>query len=238
MAASELSKAFARAVPADEAMAIIDDLRFFQDVQTVLGKDSITTRKAPDELGHAIRQLISQAIAPEGVVDIFAAAEIEKPDLSILSDQFLAEIQAMPQKNLAVELLRKLPTDEIKTRSAKNAVQARSFSEMLQRAVLAYQNRSVETAQVIEQLEGLGLREDELAFYNALRVSESAVEVMGDATLAAIARELVVREDARARLRALVRRILRHHRYPPDDQRTATDIVLQQAELFAAEWAA
>src|SRR5579859_66825 len=244
VAVSELSKAFALAVPADEAMAMIDDLRFYQAVQAVLGKESIRTQRAPDELDHAIRQLISQAIAPEGVVDIFAAAGLAKPDLSILSDQFLAEVQALPQKNLAVEVLRKLLNDEIKTRSAKNAVQARSFGELLQRAVLAYQNRSIETAQVIEQLiqlakelehaqrrgEQLGLREDELAFYDALRLSASAVDVMGDATLAAIARELVakvranvtvdwtVREDARAALRALVRRVLRHHRYPPDAQ--------------------
>ncbi len=262
-AVSELSKAFALAVPADEALAIVDDLRFFQGVQAVLGKESITTRKAPDELDHAIRQLISQAIAPEGVVDIFAAAGLAKPDLAILSDQFLAEIQSMPQKNLAVELLRKLLNDEIKTRSARNAVQARSFGEMLQRAVLAYQNRSIETAQVIEQLiqlakeleqaqqrgEQLGLTDAELAFYDALRVSKSAVEVMGDNTLAAIARELTekmranvtvdwtVREDARARLRALVRRVLRHFGYPPDAQRQATDTVLQQAELFAQQWA-
>jgi len=187
---------------------------------------------------------------------------LKSPDLSILSDEFLAEVRGMPQKNLAVELLRKLLSDEVKTRTKHSLVQARSFAEMLDKAVLRYQNRAVEAAQVIEELialakdmraakgrgTALGLTSDELAFYDALEVNDSAVKVLGDDTLRTIARELVeivrksvtidwtVRESVRAKLRVIVKRILRKYGYPPDKQEAATVTVLQQAELLSDYW--
>ena len=262
-AVAELSKAFTLAVPHEEALAIRDDVAFFQAVRSALVKRAPAEEWPEEELGHAIRQIISRAIAPEGVVDLFAAAGLKKPDISILSDEFLAEVRGMPQRNLAVELLRKLLEGEIKTRRRKNVVQARSFAEMLEQAIRRYQNRAVEAVQVIEELialakemreadrrgEQLGLSEEELAFYDALETNDSAVKVLGDETLRTIARELVetvrenasidwtLRENVRANLRRLVKRVLREYRYPPDKQEKATETVLEQAALLAAEWA-
>jgi type I restriction enzyme R subunit len=196
-------------------------------------------------------------------VDIFQAAGLKKPDISILSDEFLAEVQGMPQRNLAVELLRKLLSGEIRTRRRKNVVQARSFAELLEQTIRRYQNRAIEAAQVIEELIGLakemrqanargeklGLSDEELAFYDALEVNDSAVKVLGEPTLVKIARELVetvrknvtidwtVRENVRAQLRVIVKRILRKYGYPPDKQEKATQTVLEQAEVLSAEWA-
>jgi type I restriction enzyme R subunit len=259
-----LSRAFALAVPSDEAMAIIDDVAFFQAVRAVLAKSAHGGSSAREDLDHAIRQIVSRAVASDEIVDIFAAAGLKKPDISILSDDFLAEVKEMPQKNLAVELLAKLLKGEIKSRSRRNVVEARSFEKMLDEAVRRYQNRAVETAQVIEELialardmrardargEQLGLSEDELAFYDALGVNDSAVAVLGDETLREIARELVktvkdnvkidwtVREDVRAQLRVYVKRCLRKHGYPPDKQAKATITVLEQAEVLSEHWAA
>jgi type I restriction enzyme, R subunit len=250
-------------VPHEEALAIRDDVAFFQAVRAALAKSPGTSAKTADALDHAIRQIISRAVASDAVIDVFAAAGLHKPDISILSDEFLAEVRGLPHRNLAVELLQKLLNDEIKTRSRHNAVLARSFRELLERAMNAYQNRAVETAQVIEQLielarevreagrrgEDLGLTEDEIAFYDALGVNDSAVQVLGDETLRAIARELVAtvrrgvtidwtaRESVRAKLRVMVKRVLRRHGYPPDRQEKATQTVLEQAELIAADWA-
>jgi len=179
----ELSKAFALAVPHEEALAIRDDVAFFQVVRAALAKRAPSEQRAEEDVDHAIRQIVSRAITPEGVVDLFAAAGLKKPDISILSDEFLAEVRGMPQKNLAVELLRKLLEGEIKTRRRKNLVQARSFAELLEQAIRRYQNRAVEAAQVIEELialarqmrdadrrgEALGLSEAELAFYTRSR---------------------------------------------------------------------
>ena len=262
-AVRELSQAFALAVPHEEAIRIRDDVAFFQHVQAVLAKRAAGTGKPEEDLNHAVRQLVSRAVSSEGVIDIFAAAGLEKPDISILSDEFLAEVRGLPQRNLAVELLRKLLTGELSTRRRKNVVQARSFAEMLERTIRKYQNRAVEAAQVIEELiqlardlreadargEALGLTEDELAFYDALETNDSAVSVLGDATLRGIARELVetvrgnvtidwtLRENVRANLRRLVKRILRKHGYPPDKQEKATRTVLEQAEALSAAWA-
>lgn len=261
---AELSKAFALASSHDDALSIRVDVAFFQTVRAALVKTTTTTQRATDELDHAIRQIVSQAVATDEVIDIFSAAGLRKPDISILSDEFLAEVRSLPQKNLAVELLRKLLNDEIGTRSRRNLVQSRSFAEMLERAVRAYQNRAVETAQVIEELislgremreahqrgEDLNLTDDEIAFYDALEVNDSAVKVLGDETLKTVARELVetvrrnvtidwsVKESVRAKLRAMVKRILRKHGYPPDKQERATDTVLEQAELLCRDWAA
>lgn len=259
----ELSQAFALSVPHDEAIRIRDDVAFFQAVQAVLAKRAPGDARPEEELDHAVRQIISRAVNPEGVVDIFAAAGLEKPDISILSDEFLAEVRGMPQRNLAVELLQKLLKGEIKTRGRKNVVQARSFAEMLEQTLRRYQNRAIEAAQVIEELialardmreaaargEELGLTEDEMAFYDALETNDSAVQVLGDETLRGIARELVetvrknvtidwtMRENVRAQLRVLVKRILRKYGYPPDKQEKATQTVLEQAALLSAGWA-
>lgn len=263
-AVRELSQAFALAVPHDEAIGIRDDVSFFQAVQVVLAKRAPGDARPEEELDHAVRQIISRAVAPEGVIDIFAAAGLPKPDISILSDQFLAEVRGMPQRNLAVELLQKLLKGELAARRRKNVVQARSFSDMLDSTIRRYQNRAIEAAQVIEELiqlakdmraayargEELGLSDDELAFYDALETNDSAVQVLGDDTLRTIARELVVavrnnvtidwtmRENVRAQLRVLVKRILRKYGYPPDKQEKATQTVLEQAEVLSAGWAA
>ena len=261
-AVRELSQAFALAVPHEQALGIRDDVAFFQAVRAALSKRAPGEARSDEELDHAVRQIIARAVSPEGVVDIFAAAGLQKPDISILSDDFLAEVRGMPQRNLAVELLQKLLRGEIESRSRKNLVQARSFAEMLEAALHRYQNRAIEAAQVIEELialakdmraasqrgEELGLTEDELAFYDALETNASAVQVLGDETLRTIARELVkivrknvtidwtMRENVRAQLRVLVKRILRKYGYPPDKQEKATRTVLEQAALLSAGW--
>ncbi len=260
---TELSQAFALAVPHPDALAIRDHVAFFQAVKAVLAKRAPSDRPRPEEIEHAIRQIVSRAVVSDEVIDIFAAAGLKKPDISVLSDEFLAEVRGMPQRNLAIEMLRKLLEGEIRTRRRKNIVQARSFAELLEEAIRRYQNRAIETAQVIEELialakhmreadrrgEDLGLTEDELAFYDALETSDSAVAVLGHETLRAIAQELVrtvrnnitidwtVRENVRAQLRVLVKRILRKYGYPPDKQARATELVLEQAEVLCGEWA-
>lgn len=262
-AVTELSQAFALAVPHEEALRIRDDVGFFQAVRAVLAKNAAGERRTDEELEHAIRQIISRAVTSDGVIDIFAAAGLKKPDISILSDEFLAEVRGMPQRNLAVELLQKLLRGEIKNRAKRNVVQGRSFAELLEASLRRYQNRAIETAKVIEELiqlakdmraanargEVLQLSEDELAFYDALEVNDSAVKVLGEPTLAGIARELVatvkknvtidwtMRENVRAQLRVIVKRILRKHGYPPDKQEKATQLVLEQAEVLSGEWA-
>jgi len=262
-AVTELSQGFALAVPHEEAMRIRDDVGFFQAVRAVLAKSTPGERKTDEELDHAIRQIISKAMVSDEVVDIFAAAGLKKPDISILSDEFLSEVRDMPQRNLAIELLRKLLSGEIRTRSRRNIVQARSFAELLEQAVRKYQNRAIEAALVIEEMialakqmreanargEALDLSEDELAFYDALEVNDSAVKVLGEPTLVQIARELVetvkrnvtidwtVRENVRAQLRVIVKRILRKYGYPPDKQEKATQTVLEQAEVLSELWA-
>jgi type I restriction enzyme R subunit len=263
-AVTELSRAFALAVPREEAMVIRDDVAFFQAVRAALVKRAPVDARPEEELDYAIRQIVSQAVVPEGMVDLFEAAGIKKPDISILSEEFLAEVRGMPHKNLAVELLRKLLLGEIRMRRRRNVVQARSFAEMLEQAVRRYQNRAIDAVQVLEELieiaremreadrrgEWLGLSEEELAFYDALETNDSAVKVLGDETLCNIARELVkavrsnvtidwaLRESARAQLRVLVKRILRKHRYPPNKLEKAAQTVLEQAVVLSLAWAA
>ena len=258
-----LSQAFALAVPHEEALRIRDDVGFFQALRAALSKRAAGEARPEEELDFAVRQIISRAVASEGVMDIFAAAGLDKPDISVLSDAFLAEVRGMAHRNLAVELLQKLLKGEVSTRRRKNVVQARSFSEMLEQTLRRYQNRAIEAAQVIEELielakemreanargERLGLSEDELAFYDALETNDSAVRVLGDETLRTIARQLVetvrnnvtidwtLRENVRAHLRVLVRRILRRHGYPPDKQEKATQTVIEQAEVLSEGWA-
>jgi type I restriction enzyme R subunit len=262
-AVTELSQAFALSVPHEKALAIRDDVGFFQAVRAQLAKHAPGDRKTDEELDHAVRQIVSRAVVSDEMVDIFAAAGLKKPDLSILSDEFLAEVRGMPQRNLAVELLQKLLKGEIRSRSRKNVVLARSFAEMLEQTLRRYQNRAIEAAQVIEELIkmakdlreleergiALDLTEDELAFYDALETNDSAVKVLGDDVLRDIARELVtavrsnvtidwtMRENVRAKLRVIVKRILKKHGYPPDKQERATVTVLEQAEVLSEEWA-
>jgi len=261
---TELSQAFALCAGTDEAIEIRDDIGFLQAVKAALAKKR-GERKSSEDLDHAVRQLVAKAIAPEGeIIDVFQAAGLKHPDISILSDQFLAEVRGLKYKNLAAELLAKLLGDEIKTRSKRNLVQGREFSEMLKKTLNAYHNRAIATQEVIEELiklakemnaanqrgADLGLNDDEVAFYDALAANNSAIQVMGKDNLKVIATELVtnvrksvtidwtLRESARAKIKVLVKRILRKHGYPPDLQDQATKLVLQQAELLCAEWAA
>lgn len=260
-AVAKLTKAFALAVPHPEALEIRECVAFFQNIKAAIIKSRNNTLDGGLGMETAIRQLVSKAISSDQVVDIFAAAGLTKPDISILSDEFLADIKNMPYRNLAVELLQKLLKDEIKTRFRKNAVQSRSFTDMLVESIRKYQNRAIETAQVIEELIGLArdireaeargeklnLTEDEVAFYDALETNDSAVMVLGDDTLKMIAKELIdtvrknvtidwaIREQARAKLRVMVKRILRKYGYPPDKAERATDQVIEQAELICGD---
>ena len=262
-AVMELTKAFTLSVPADEAINIRDDVNFFQTVRAAILKKAPGEKRSAEDLDSAIKQIVSRAVASEGVVDIFAEAGLRNPDISVLSDEFLSEVKGMTHRNVAVELLQKLIRGELSTRRRQNVIQARSFAEMLEDAIRRYQNRTIEAAQVIEELielarqmredlargEELGLNEDELAFYDALETNDSAVQVLGDETLRTIAQELVetvrrnatidwtVRESVRAGMRNAVRRVLRKHGYPPDKQDKAIETVIEQAELLSEEWA-
>ena len=262
-AVMELTKAFTLSVPDEEAIRIRDDVNFFQTVRATILKKAPSEQRTEEDLDSAIRQIVSRAVASEGVVNIFAEAGLRNPDISVLSDDFLAEVRGMPHRNLAVELLQKLIRGELSTRRRQNVIQARSFAGMLEDAIRRYQNRTIEAAQVIEELielakemredfargEELGLNEDELAFYDALETNDSAVKVLGDDTLRTIAQELVetvrrnatidwtVRESVRAGMRNAVRRVLRKYGYPPDKQEKAIETVIEQAELLSEEWA-
>lgn len=259
-----LSQAYALCPTDDYAVEIREDVAFFQIIRTVFRKYS-SSEKTASELDLAVRQLVSKAVvtADEGVVDVFAAAGMERPDVSIMSDEFLEEVRSLPYRNLAVELLRKLLQDEIKVAKKRNIVQGREFSDMLQQTLNAYHNRAITNVEVIEELiraakhfeaakkrgEELGLSNDEICFYDALAAHESAIDVMGIDELKVIAAELLnqvrasvtidwtVRENARAAIRVKVRRILKRHGYPPDLQVEATKLVLEQAEVLCAEWA-
>lgn len=260
-----LRRAFSLSVPHEDAIAIRDNVGYFQAVRATLLKVGQSQGVTSEyDVEAAIAQIVSRAVISQGVIDIFAEAGIDRPDISLLSEEFLEEVRTMPQRNLAAEALQRLLSDQIRVRMTQNAVQARKFSEMLEQAILRYQNRTIEAAQVIMELielaremreadrrgEELGLSDEELAFYDALAENESAIEVLGDETLGVIARELVetvrnntgidwtIKEAARANLRRLVRRSLRRHGYPPDLQEGAVITVLQQAELFAREQAA
>jgi len=261
--AGDLAKAFALAVPHETALSLRDEIGYFQSVRAALAKATAPDGRTTEDFDSALRQLVSRAVVSDEIVDIFAAAGLKTPDISILSDEFLAEVKALPQRNLALELLRKLLDDAIRARARHNLVQSRSFAALLEQTIRAYQNRSLEAAQVIAELidlaqqikaaahrgEELGLTEAELAFYDALEVNDSAVAVLGNDALRAIAQELVatvrssvtidwtVKESVRANLRRLVRRVLRHHGYPPDKAEQATATVLEQAELIAKDWA-
>ncbi|MEZ4256871.1 MAG: DUF3387 domain-containing protein [Polyangiales bacterium] len=258
---TELSKAFALAVPHEEAIRVA-----MTSTSSGRAHGHHERRWATEKAratSTAIRQIVSKAIVSDrSSTSSLWQPQRQNPDISILSDQFLADVRGMKHRNLAVELLRKLLNDEVKARSKHNLVQARSFADLLEKSVRRYQNRAIEAAQVIEELielakemraaqkrgDELGLSSDELAFYDALEVSDTAVKVLGDETLRTIARELVetvkqnvtidwtVKESVRAKLRVIVKRILRKYGYPPDKQEAATNTVLQQAELLSDFW--
>lgn len=236
---------------------------FFQAVKIILTKREISAQKRTvEERELAIRQIIGSAVVSEEVVDIFDAVGLDKPNIGILDDNFLAEVRNLPERNLAVELLERLLEGEIKSRFAGNVVQSKKFSELLSDVIKRYQNRAIETAQVIEELiemakkfrevagrgEELGLSEDEIRFYDALADNESAVRELSDETLKKVAHELTEnlranlsvdwsqRESVRAKLRLMVKRILRKYKYPPDQQDAAVTLVLQQAEALGEAW--
>ncbi|MEO3430710.1 type I restriction endonuclease subunit R [Pelagibius sp. CAU 1746] len=259
-----LSKAFALAAASDEARGIRDEVGFFQTVRAALAKSVPGGGKSSAERDLAVQQIVSRAVISTEIVDILQAAGIETPDISILSDEFLAEVAGMEKKNLALEALRKLLNGEIRSRGQVNVAQSRAFSERLEEAIARYHSNAITTAEVLQELirlakdiraarqrgEEQGLSEEEIAFYDALAENESAVEVMGDERLRVIAHELLTnlksnasvdwqhREAARARMRVLVKRILRRYGYPPDLQDAAVRTVLEQAEKLAARWAA
>ncbi len=259
-----LSKAFALTGASDEARVIRDEVGFFQTLRAALVKSVPGTGKTAAEKDFAIQQIVSRAVVSTEIVDILAAAGITTPDISVLSDEFLAEMQGMEKKNLAMEALRKLLNGQIRSHSRANVVQTRTFSERLEAAVARYHSNAITTAQVIQELIDLakdiraarqrgeeeGLSEEEIAFYDALAENQSALEVMGDQQLRVIAHELLSqlkksvtvdwaqREAARARMRVLVKRILRKYGYPPDLQDAAVQTVLQQAEVLSERWAA
>lgn len=258
-----LSKSFVLSVPSLPAMRIKDDVGFFQAIKARLVKfESMAKGRSDEEIETAIRQIIDQALVVEGVVDIFDVAGIQKPDLSILSDEFLEEVKGMKRKNLAVELLKKILNDQIQIRAGRNFIRNKKFSEMLKSAIIKYQNNLLTTAQIIEELikiakdlrvgdknpATLGLTEAELAFYDALAMNESAKDVLGHKILRDLACILVgkvkqnasidwtIKHTVQAQLRVIVKRTLRQYGYPPDQQKLATDNILKQAELFADEW--
>ena len=258
-----MSKAFTLCCTLDEAKAVREEVAFFQGVKVILTKREISQQKKTDEARElAIRQIIGSAVVSEEVVDIYDAVGLDKPNIGILDDAFLAEVRNLPERNLAVELLERLLEGEIKSKFATNVVQHKKFSDLLTDVVQRYQNRSIEAAQVMEELvqmaknfreaagrgEQLGLSEDEVRFYDALANNESAVRELNDETLKAIAHELAenlrknlsvdwsARESVQAKLRLMVRRILRKYKYPPDSQDAAVELVLQQAKALASAW--
>lgn len=257
------SKAFALCCTLDAALEFRDELAFMQAIKSAITKHTTKDKKLTDEQKeHALRQIISNALVSDEVIDIFQAAGLNKPNIAILSDEFLEDVRHMKERNLAVELLERLLKDEIKAKFKTNQVQNQKFSELLQASLSRYRNRAIETAQVIEELiemakqfaeaathgERLGLNHDEVAFYDALATNEAAVRELGDETLKKIAVELTVslrrsvtvdwavRDTVRAKLRVMVRTLLKRYKYPPDKQEAATEIVLKQAEALSAEW--
>jgi type I restriction enzyme R subunit len=258
-----MSHAFSLCCTLPEAKGLRNEVAFMQAVKVILTKPSIVKARLTNEARElAIRQIINSAVVSGEVVDIFAAVGLDKPNIGLLDDEFLAQVQSLPERNLAVELLERLMHGEIKSRFSTNLVQDRKFSDMLADVIKRYQNRSIETAQVMEELiamakkfreaatrgDGLGLSDDEVKFYDALANNEAAVLLLKDETLKLIAQELTTslrknltvdwpeRESVRAKLRLMVRRVLRKYKYPPDMADDAVTLVLQQAERFGEEW--
>ncbi len=260
-----MGKAFTLCCTLDEAKVVREEVAFFNATKVLLTKRDIVAKKRTDEQrDFAVQQVVAKYVVANGVVDIFDAVGLDKPNIGLLDDDFLTQVKNLPERNLAVELLERLLEGEIKSRFASNIVQQKKFSELLANVVARYQNRSIEAAQVMEELvdmakkfkvasergEKLGLNEDELAFYDALANNEASALELGDEILAKIAHELAAslrenisvdwsqRENVRAKLRLMVKRILRKYKYPPDKQEEAVTLVLQQAETVAEGWGA
>lgn len=258
-----LSKAFSLCCTLDEAKSVREEVAFMQGIKVLLTKRDITKQRKTDEQRDlTIRQIISSAVVSDSVVDIFDAVGLDKPNIGLLSDEFLAQVKNLPERNLAVELLERLLQGEIKSRFKSNVTQEKKFSDMLSNVIARYQNRAIETAQVMEELiemakkfrdaanrgDQLGLTEDEVKFYDALANNESAVREMNDEVLKKIAHDLTEnlrqnikvdwneRESVRANLRLMVRRILRKYKYPPDEQEGAVELVLQQVQALGEDW--
>lgn len=260
----KLTKANALCGTLDDAIELEAEIAFYQAVKAALVKGVQRTGKSEEDLELAVRQIVNTSLISEEVIDVFAAAGLSRPDISILSDDFLSEVRSLPYKNVAAELLKKLLEGEIKAHSRTNIVKSRAFSEMLDESLKRYRNRAVTTLEVIEELiklaktvredrergTELGLTPAEVAFYDALADNQSAKDLLGEPILTQMAQELAriiranatidwnLRESVRARLRSLVRRLLRKYKYPPDAQEKATETVLKQAELLAEEWVA
>ena len=258
-----LVKAFSLSVPSDEAMKIKEEVGFFQSIKAAIVKTTSTKAKFGEEFDSAIKQIISKAVISDRIIDLFEAAGIEKPNISVLSEKFLLEVKDMKEKNLAFEALKKLLNDEIRLRMGKNIVTSKSFMEMLEKTIKKYTNRSIDAAVAIDELirvakkikedqekgEELNLTEDEKAFYDALASNQSAVDVLGDDTLRKLALEIVnlvkssvkvdwtVRESVQAGLKLKVKLVLKRYHYPPDEQESATELVLAQAQVVAKDWA-
>ena len=258
-----LTKAYALCVTLEGAMEYREEIAFFQAVKAFINKPELSRKKFSNEQRElALRKIMNRAVVSDEVLDIFSTVGMDKPNIGILSDEFLEEVRMMPHKNLAVELLERLLKNEVKTRMRTNIVQSKKFSELLTATMNRYHNRAIETMQVIEELvamakefakaagegEALGMNQDEVAFYDALANNEASVRELGDETLKKIAVELTenlrksttvdwsVRENIRARLRLMVMRILRKYKYPPDKAEAAIDLVLQQAETLSESW--
>jgi type I restriction enzyme R subunit len=260
-----MTKAFALCGTLDEAMALDPDVTFLQAIRAPLvkGDPLAGDGRAPNNVDFQLRQLLSESLVADGITDVFKVAGLDKPDISILSDQFLAEVSKIPQKNLAVELLQRLLREQVQTRFKTNLVKQKRFSELLQASLAKYANRSIEAAQVIEELiamarqfrddadkaAAMGLSEPEIAFYDALAHNQSAQELMGDDVLMSMARELAAKlrgnlsidwqykENVRARLRTMIKALLKRYKYPPDQEAAAIELVLQQTEQISEEWA-
>lgn len=267
-AVTELSFAFSLSVPHEEAIKIRDEVAFFQSIKAGIrktgggGGGGGGEGPTDDDYQEAIKQIVSGAIISDKVIDIYSATGIKTPDISILSDEFLAEVKGLPHKNLAFEMLKRLLNNEVMTMMRSNLVKSRSFAEMLEETIKKYQNRTIEAAQVIAELvelakkiraekergKDIGLSPEEVAFYDALCVNESAIRELGDTTLMQIARELVsmlrknttidwtIKENVQAKLRVYVKKLLRKYNYPPDKQENATQTVLEQANLLCKDW--
>jgi type I restriction enzyme R subunit len=260
---TQITKAYALCGTLDEAAELKKEIAFFTAIKSAIVKHTSVDQKLTEaEKNSALRRILDNAIVAQGVDDIFALAGIDKPNIALLSDEFLEEVRHMPSKNLAIELLEKLLRDDIKARTRTNVVQQKKFTDRLMAALRQYHNRSIETAQVIEELikmaqdfrdamkrnEEMGLNNDEIAFYDALAERPEVLETMGDETLKKLATELTEklranrtvdwdkRESVRAKMRLLVKRLLRRYKYPPEGQEAAIARVIEQAEELAEEW--
>jgi len=258
-----ITKAYSLCSTLDEVEPLHAEIAFFAAIKAAIGKfTSVDKKRTQEEKNSILKQILDNSIIADGVIDIFELAGLEKPEISLLSDEFLEDIRHMKYRNLAVELLEKLLKDQIRSRSSNNVVQEKKYSERLQETLRKYNNRAIETAQVIEELiqiakdyrkglehdEALGLNPDEIAFYDALADNESAVRELGDETLKKIAVEITeklrksttvdwqVRDSVRAKLRILVRRTLQRYKYPPDMAPEAIELVLKQAETLSNSW--